>query len=95
MKYNELDKDVYDFFVSCRAKNIPVSGTTLQQHALIASVRLGNDDFTASNGWLESFLNRHQLKLAQLHGESADVDPEVCEEWIKKLPGGLQDGRHL
>lgn len=90
LKYSDIDKEVYDFFLQCREKNIPVSGGALQRHALISSLKLGHNDFTASNGWLDSFTYRHQLKLATLHGESADVDPEVCAQWREKLPEIMQ-----
>lgn len=91
LKYQELDERVYNFFLEAREKNIPVSGGLLQRQALIVSLELGNDDFTASNGWLESFATRHQLRMANLHGESADVDPATCDQWIQNLPSLLAD----
>lgn len=89
LKYGPLDQRVYDFFCEARAKNIPVTGAYLQRHAHIVSLELGYDSFSASNGWLESFISRHQLKLASLHGESAEVSEEACQQWMENLPSLL------
>ena len=39
----------------------------------------------ASNGWLESFKARHNIRCAALSGEAADVDPTVVDDWEKRL----------
>ena len=39
----------------------------------------------ASNGWLESFKARHNIRCAALSGEAADVDPTVVDHWEKRL----------
>ena len=39
----------------------------------------------ASNGWLESFKARHNIRFAALSGEAADVDPTVVDDWEKRL----------
>ena len=38
------------------------------------------DDFTASNGWLDRFKARHNIKCSILSGESGDVNEEVVED---------------
>lgn len=86
LKYKEIDAEVWKFFLNCREKRIPVNGPILQRHAQIVATRLSLPDFSASNGWLESFIDRHQLKMANLHGESADVNPETCDQWLERLP---------
>lgn len=91
LKYGDIDEAVYNFFIECRSKNIPVTGAALQRHAHIVALRLDHDDFTASNGWLDSFTNRHQLKLANLHGEGAEVSEEACKQWLDELPNLLAE----
>lgn len=39
----------------------------------------------ASNGWLESFKARHNIRCAALCGEAGDVDPTVVDDWKKRL----------
>ena len=59
----------------------------LQNEANELAIKLGVDDkFHASNGWLNSFCARHQIKMANLHGESASVTPEAVEQWKEQLP---------
>ena len=55
------------------------------------SVKLGNcDNFSASNGWLQSFLKRHNIKSSILSGEAADVSEDVLDDWVKRLPSILE-----
>ena len=42
-------------------------------------------DFKASNGWLESFIKRHNLQCSAVSGERADVDSSVVDDFKKKL----------
>lgn len=81
-KHDELDKAVYTWFVDARAKNIPLSGATVQQKALNYACLLGLDDFKASTGWLSRFKTRHGIVGKVLSGESAAADGEAASEWI-------------
>lgn len=93
LKYLDLDQEVYDFFCDAHAKNIPVTGALLQRHAHIVALKQGHDSFTASNGWLELFTSRHQLKLANLHGESAEVSEDACQQ-CHSFPKNASDYHH-
>ena len=44
---------------------------------MMLSIEMDHDDFTASNGWLECWLKRYNVKLAVLCGESAEVPQDV------------------
>ena len=58
------------------------------------SMSLDHDNFTASNGWLESWQKRFGVKLASLCGEAAEVPQGVVEDWTKRLPA-ITDGYAL
>lgn len=49
-------------------------------------VELGDDDFSASNGWLQKWQARHGVWMAVLSGEAADVNPGTVADWVKRLP---------
>lgn len=86
MKHSDIDEKVWQFFCEARSKNIPVNGPMLQAEAITVAKSLGKTEFCGSNGWLESFADRHQLKMANLHGEGAEVSEEVVEQWMEKIP---------
>ncbi len=54
----QLDQKVYEWFVTQRSKNIPISGPLLQEQARQIRQQLGGktaDNFKASNSCLEKF----------------------------------------
>ena len=65
---------------------MPINGGLLKAEALSVVQNLNISDFAASNGWLDRFSSRHQLRFSALHGESAGVDPSVYKQWIEQLP---------
>ena len=80
--YEELDKVVWEWFTRARAKNIPVSGRIIQEHALMYASELGLDSFTGSNGWLEKWQKCHNVRMAVLSEEAADVDLASTELYL-------------
>ena len=78
--YEDLDKIVFEWFTIARAKNILVSGRTVHEKAKMYAEELGHSNFCASNGWFEKWLKRHNIRLATLSGEAADVDSTVVDD---------------
>ena len=66
----------------------------LQSEANECAMKLNKNNFTASNGWLKSFCDRHQIKSSSLHGESADVSVDAVQQWMSDLPK-LTEGYEL
>ena len=54
----------------------------------------GEENFLASNEWLRSFCSRHQIKHANLHGESDEVDQNVCIVWRQTILPSIIKGYH-
>ncbi|KRY26265.1 Tigger transposable element-derived protein 4 [Trichinella spiralis] len=69
----EVNELMFQFFVRCRAKLIPITGQLLQTMAIDIARRMGINDFHASNGCLESFTRRHNIKFRTISGEAAAV----------------------
>lgn len=83
VKLNEL---VYDWYVSMCSSNTPVSGPMMKECAAKFAQGLGLDQFKASNGWLCSFRQRHNIKHIKASvGEANDASPKVVKNWSKKL----------
>ncbi|GBO12383.1 hypothetical protein AVEN_31125-1, partial [Araneus ventricosus] len=50
-----------------------------------------NNEFKATNDWLENFKKRHNIVFRKLCGESASADASSCEEWLSEFPSFLKD----
>ena len=71
-----------------------ICSTVFLEKAMMLSIEMDHDDFAASNGWLECWLKRYNVKLAVLCGESAEVPQDVVDDWGKRLPA-LTEGYDL
>ena len=65
---------------------IPVSGPMIQEEALQIALKLNVTGFTASNGWLEKWKTRHNVKQFSVAGEDGEVNAETLETWAERLP---------
>lgn len=81
-----LDERIYNWFSAARSHNIPISGPIIQEKAKKVAQILSLHNFKASNGWLEAFRNRHNISFRALHGESANLDQNIVENWKKCFP---------
>ena len=80
--YPDLDDAVWSWFCEARSRNIPMSGRLIQEKAAVLATAIGHDDFTASNGWLDRWKTRHNVRCSVLNGESADVHNSLCSIYI-------------
>ena len=67
-------------------RRINVTGPLLKEKALKFASDFGILTFKASNGWLESFINRNNIKFGTMNGERGDVDDDCVNEWKLRLP---------
>jgi hypothetical protein len=58
----------------CKIKNNTHSDSMVQSEDLALAISLGNDQFKASTGWVESFKKRHNIVWNRVYGESKHVD---------------------
>lgn len=67
-----------------RSKNIPVSGPMLKEKAIAVATQMGlEQEFKASNGWLEKFKTRYKMTAS---GQSGEVREETVGSWKERLP---------
>lgn len=87
-KFDEINVKVFDWLKQVLAKNLLISGLLLREKAKEIAVASGLGDFKASNGWLESFKQRHKLTFSAVCGESNDTCTEQTpiDDFLDKLP---------
>ena len=83
-KFSDVNRALWDWYMTCRSSNIPVSGTMLQDEALIIAEKLGIEGFVASNGWLESFKKTQNISTMSVAGEEGDVSSMTLESWKER-----------
>ena len=67
-------------------KNIYPDGPTLCEKAREIAKRLELSNLKASNGWLEKWKARHNIKKMIISGESGEVSGKTVESWKNCLP---------
>ena len=88
--HEEINKVVWEWFKDMSRRKLPISGSVLQEKALQFAEDLGNTEFKASNGCLESFRKRNNIAFDVKSGEKADADIAVVKHWKEKLPTLLE-----
>ena len=79
-----------EFFIECRAQNIPVTCMMMQAKAVETASSLQIEKYSASNGWLEAFQHQNNINIRALCGESAIVDKEVAHDWKRHLGAAVE-----
>ncbi|CAF1177590.1 unnamed protein product [Rotaria magnacalcarata] len=82
----EINENVYEWFVAQRAKNISIGGPVLQEYARKVGEELDpSNNFKASNGWLARFRTRYNIQFRVICGESRSVDQNTVDDWKTRL----------
>lgn len=81
---------LYEWFLVAVGKNIYPDGPKLCEKAREIAKRLNIHDFKASNGWLEKWKVRHNIKRMAVSGESGEVSGKTVDSWKEHLPEIIQ-----
>lgn len=85
-KFKELEDVLFKWYQQMRASNVPLDGSLVKEKAKQIALRLGIEDFAASNGWISRFKDRHGLVYKKISGECAAVNEDVTKSWLENLP---------
>lgn len=78
-----------------RATDIIISNALLKEKALEIAQELGDTNFTASDGYISRFKERHGITLKVISGEEKSVTPAMTEAWTHHtLPELLAQYEH-
>ena len=94
-EFAEVNKALYDWFVLACSKNIYPAGPQLVEKAKQIAERLGKREFKGSNGWLDKWKKRYNVKLLSACGESKSSATRrkssvQDETWKDRLPELVQ-----
>lgn len=84
-KFFDINKVVYKWFCTARAKGIPISGHIIQEKALQYLKDLNIAGFKAFNGWLDRSKARYSITTFKISGESASVDMNTVEDYRQRI----------
>ena len=85
-EYADVNKSLYDWYILACSKNIFPMGPQLAEKARQIATCLGKHDFKGSNGWLEKWKKRYNIKQLRISGESGDVQGPTVDSWRERLP---------
>ena len=81
---------LYEWYTLVCSKNIYPGGPQIAEKGRQIAATLGKAGFTGSNGWLEKWKSRYNIKQFVISGESGDVDGATIDSWKERLPELLQ-----
>ena len=68
------------------SKNIFPDGKLLMEKGSEIAEHMGISHFKPSNGWLDRWKTRYNIKSRVISGESGEVRNETVESWFERLP---------
>ena len=90
-KLDDLDKAVYIWFCQERLRGSPITGPMVQEKAKEMNEKLNLDEeFSASQGWLDRWKKRHGVRQLSISGESASADTTEAENFVLSFPAILE-----
>ncbi|XP_072144735.1 tigger transposable element-derived protein 6-like [Dermacentor andersoni] len=89
--YTDVEEALYQWFITTRAHNVPISGPILATKAKNFAFLLGRPNFEPGGGWIQRFKERHGIVYKNVVGEAASLDTEAKQQWLQtKLPSVLE-----
>lgn len=85
-QFAEVNDLLYEWYLVVVRKNIFPDGPTLVEKAKQIAERLNITNFKASNGWLDKWKAKHNIRKMVVCGESGEVSGKTVESWKERLP---------
>ena len=82
---------LHKWYLMACSKNVYPVGPQLCEKAKEIAERFVVASFEASNGWLNQWKKRYNIRHVKINGESVEVSDLTVESWKKRLPELLHD----
>ncbi|UYV78956.1 TIGD6 [Cordylochernes scorpioides] len=80
-EFPEIEEALFRWIRQANAMKLAINGNILKEKAILLALKMGQDNFEASNGWLEKFKVRRNIAFKRLHGEAGSVDANSVATW--------------
>lgn len=91
-KLEKLDDALLLWFKQERANGKPISGPIVKEKAVLLHKKMGgNEDFVASEGWLNRWKKRHGIHVLSICGEKLSSNSEEAAKFKKKFEELLKE----
>ncbi|UYV74882.1 hypothetical protein LAZ67_12001658 [Cordylochernes scorpioides] len=80
-EFPEIEEALFRRIRQANAMKLAINGNILKEKAILLALKMGQDNFEASNGWLEKFKARRNIAFKRLHGEAGSVDANSVATW--------------
>jgi hypothetical protein len=88
-KTESIDKLLFEWLQQKRRRNFNISSECLKEMAMKLSIKFSIVGFKASNGWLNSFQKRHNIKSKAINGEEAEQGQQEAARGEEAAAGRL------
>jgi hypothetical protein len=91
-EFEEMEKRLYEWFCTQRARHVPVSYEILATRAKIFHTQIyGTTNFEASRGWIANFRSRYGLRSIKICGEKLSNNQDAVDPFIIKLKEKIRE----
>lgn len=90
-EFSGINEALHEWYLMACSKNVYPVGPQLCEKAKQIAERLEVGNFKASNGWLDRWKKRYNIRHVKINGESGEVSGLTVESWKERLPELLHD----
>lgn len=81
----EIESKLVNWIDDCNSKGIKVTVDLIRHTALELATQDNLCGFSASNGWIQKFMDRNNIANVKIHGEEGSVSETTVTKWINSL----------
>ena len=80
-KHENLDQALFKWVLAARSQDVPINGPILKTKAVTYAKELGLHDFRGSEGFVDRWKKRHNIKFKTISGESNSCTADMTAGW--------------
>ncbi|GBM13877.1 hypothetical protein AVEN_44130-1 [Araneus ventricosus] len=81
----KCERDLFQWFTLWRSRSLPIMDAILQAKANEFTELFEEKSFVCSNGWLDRFKKRRNIRSGKVVGETASVCSSDINHWMQNI----------